>query len=125
MAEKKNEVITFRTEEWVKEELQKVADYNKWSVAQTANQIIMNYLINPQPEKITIKAEEFIKAAINIRQEGIQKGVEISIKLDKTDDTETMSKYFTYRVIECGGLGCCDDFEPIKEMTTDEILDIP
>ena len=39
MKEKKNAVITFRTEEWVKNELQKIADINKWSLAQTIEEI--------------------------------------------------------------------------------------
>lgn len=125
MAEKKNEVITFRTEEWVKTELQKVADYNKWSVAQTANQIIINYLLNPRPEQITIRAEDFVKAAISIRKEGLEKGVEISINLKETPETKTTDKYLEYRMIECGGLGCIDDFEPIRELTPEEVMDIP
>lgn len=99
MAEKKNEVITFRTEEWVKTELQKVADYNKWSIAQTANQIIVNYLLNPRPEQITIRAEDLVKAAISIRKEGLQKGVEIAINLKETPETKTVDKYLEFRVI--------------------------
>ena len=125
MAEKKNEVITFRTEAWVKNELQRVADFNKWSVAQTANQIIANYLINPQPERITVKAEDLVKAAIAIRKEGTNKGVELSIDLIQDEETQITNKYLVYRVIECGGLGCCGDFEPLKEMSNEEILDIP
>lgn len=125
MAEKKNEVITFRTEEWVKTELQKVADYNKWSIAQTANQIIVNYLLNPRPEQITIRAEDLVKAAISIRKEGLQKGVEIAINLKETPETKTVDKYLEFRIIECGGLGCIDDFDPIKELSQDEIINIP
>lgn len=125
MAEKKNEVITFRTEAWVKDELQKVADHNKWSIAQTANQIIMNYLINPRPNMITVKAEDFIKAAIEIRQEGLNKGVEISIDLKFDPETKEPQKVFSFNVLECGGLGCIGDFDEIKEMTKEEILDIP
>ena len=93
MADKKSEVITFRTEEWVKNELQKVADHNKWSTAQTANQIIVNYLLNPHPESITISAEDFVKAAVAIRKEGIDKGVEISINLKKEHESEMPHKY--------------------------------
>ena len=125
MPEKKNEVITFRTEQWIKEELQKVAEYNKWSLAQTANQIIINYLVNPRPERITISSEEFVKAAIAIRKEKGKKGVEISIDLKKDPETKETSKYLTYRLLECGGLGCIDGFDDIKEMSEDEILDIP
>lgn len=125
MPEKKSEVITFRTEEWIKTELQRIADLNKWSVAQTANQIIANYLINPYPGSITISAEELIKAAVNIRKEGINKGVEISINIRKDYASEEVHKFFDYRVIDNGGLGCIDDFEGIKELTEDEILDIP
>lgn len=125
MAEKKNEVITFRTEEWVKAELQKVAEYNQWSIAQTANQIIINYLLNPRPEQITIRSEDFIKAAISIRKEGSDKAVELAINLKENSHNKSLAKYLEYKVIECGGLGCINDFEPIKEMTEDEILDLP
>lgn len=125
MAEKKNEVITFRTGEWVKNELQKIADYNRWSVAQTANQIIINYLLNPHPGSITISAEELIKAAVNIRKEGTNKGVDISINIRKDFDSEEMHKFLDYRILECGGLGYIDDFEGIKELSQEEILNLP
>lgn len=125
MSEKKNEVITFRTEEWVKNELQKIADYNKWSVAQTANQIIVNYLLNPHPGSITISAEELIKAAVNIRKEGINGGVEIKINIRKDFDSEEIHKFLDYKLIECGGLECIDDFEGIKELSQEEILNLP
>ena len=125
MSEKKNEVITFRTEEWVKNELQKIADYNKWSVAQTTNQIIVNYLLDPHPGSITISAEELIKAAVNIRKEGINRGVEIKINIRKDFDSEEIHKFLDYKLIECGGLGCIDDFDGIKELSQEEILDLP
>lgn len=39
MKEKKSSVITFRTEEWVKDQLQIAADQNQWSLAQTAETV--------------------------------------------------------------------------------------
>ena len=125
MAEKKNEVITFRTEAWVKEELNKVAEYNQWSIAQTVNQLCMNYLANPKPNQITIKASDLIKAAIEIRQEGMDKGVEITINLRWDEETEEYKKELDFNVLEAGGLGMIGCFDSIEEMTYEEILDIP
>lgn len=123
MKDKKTQVITFRTEEWVKTALEETAEYNKWSLAQTVNQILINYLINPQPGKITIPGKELIKAAKEIRQEGIEKGVEIEIQI-KQFEGEEASKYLSYTIIECGGLGAIEG-DHIKGMTDEEILNIP
>ena len=125
MAEKKNEVITFRTETWVKDELNKVAKHNKWSTAQVVNQLCLNYLSNPQPNQITVKAEDIIKAAIAIRQEGIEKGVEISIDLVWDEENKTYQKELNFYMIECGGLGQIGGFDSIKEMDYNEISNIP
>ena len=125
MAEKKNEVITFRTEAWVKEELNKVAEYNKWSIAQTVNQLCLNYLANPKPNQITIKTSDLIKAAIEIRQEGMDKGVEMTIDLRWDEETEAYKKELNFNVLETGGLGMIGSFDSIEEMTYEEILDIP
>lgn len=125
MAEKKNEVITFRTETWVKDELNKVANHNKWSTAQVVNQLCLNYLSNPQPNQITIKADDLIKAAIAIRQEGLEKGVEISIDLIWDEENNVYKKELNFAMIECGGLGQIGGFNSIAEMSFDEISNIP
>lgn len=125
MEEKKTEVITFRTEKWVKERLEAITKKNKWSLAQLVNQLCMNFLVDPKPNQITVKGEDIIKMAIIVRQEGSEKGVELTINVRANEEETDLIKELTYDMIECGGLGCIAGGDPLKEMTPDEILEIP
>lgn len=123
MKEKKTAVITFRTEEWTKEALERIASANKWSVAQTVNELCKKYAINPRPEEIIIKANDLINLANDVKTEGENKAVKLSINIEF--DGEKAYKAIRTEVWECGGYGCIGDFDEIREMTAKEIRDIP
>lgn len=125
MKEKKSEVITFRTEPWVKNQLEQVAMQNQWTIAQTVNQLCMNFLVEPRPNMITVKTEEFVKLAIEARREGLKTGIELSIETVWNKEKENYEKELSATVIESGGLGAINGFDALKEMTEDEILEIP
>ena len=112
MKEKKNAVITFRTEEWVKERLELAAEQNKWSVAQTVNELCKNFVVNPHPEEIIIKASDIIKAAEDIKHENPNGAVKIKIRIEPNEEGTDLIKLIDYEVWECGGLGCILDFDP-------------
>lgn len=125
MKEKKNAVITFRTEEWIKEQLQMAAAQNKWSVAQTVEEICKKFIANPQPERIIIKTTDLINAVEELKKEGTTGAVELFINLQVNDDETDIQKTIEFTMLECGGRGHISGFEPIIEMTQDQILDIP
>lgn len=125
MTDKKTEVITFRTEPWVKNRLQEIANQNHWTIAQTVNQVCTNFIVEPKPNEITIKSEDFIRAAKEIRQEGTDKGVELRIAVSVDEENQCYYKELIYDIIECGGLGAIGCNSAIREMTENEILDIP
>ena len=87
MKEKKTAVITFRTEQWTKEALERIANTNKWSVAQTVNELCKKYAINPRPEQIIIKASDLIKLVNEIKAEGENKAVRLIIDLETDGET--------------------------------------
>lgn len=123
MKEKKTAVITFRTEQWTKEALERIANTNKWSVAQTVNELCKKYAINPRPEEIIIKASDLIKLVNEIKAEGENKAVRLIIDLET--DGETAYKTIRTEVWECGGHGCIGDFDEVREMTAEEIQNLP
>lgn len=125
MTDKKTNVITFRTEDWIKEELKEIAELNQWSIAQTVNTICANYLINPYPGEIVIPAKELVKLTKEIEKEGIQKGVVLRIELHNNDDKQTYEKILSTSMLENGGLGQIDGFDEIKGLNDEEIIDIP
>ena len=125
MKEKKTAVITFRTEEWVKERLELAAEQNKWSVAQTVNELCKKFVVNPHPEQIIVKAKDLIQAAEDIKKENPNGAVNLKIDLEVTEDEQDITKVINYEVWECGGLGCVVNFDPIYEMTPEEIKEIP
>lgn len=125
MKEKKTAVITFRTEEWVKDLLQEAADQNKWSIAQTVNELCKKFVVNPQPETIIVKTKELVRIANELIEEGNETGTQLRIDIS-TDENETeIYKELCFEVLESGGHGCITNFDTIKEMTEEEILDIP
>lgn len=125
MKEKKNSVITFRTEEWVKEGLEIAAEQNKWSVAQTVNELCKKFVINPQAHKITIKTQDLIKAIEEIKKEGQYGAIEISIELTTNKEETEVIKMIELNVLECGGMGRISGFDPIYEITKEELNQIP
>lgn len=125
MKEKKTAVITFRTEEWVKDLLEEIATQNKWSIAQTVNELCKNFVTNPQPEKITVKTKELLKSTQELILEGEETGTQITIAINSNEENNEIYKELRFEVLESGGHGCIADFDTIKEMTEEEILDIP
>lgn len=124
MKEKKTAVITFRTEEWVKDLLETLAEQNRWSIAQTVNEICKEFVTNPQPGEITIKTTDLINVINEIIAEG-KEAVEISISNVTNADINTSQKTLHFGTLESGGMGACYDFDAIKGMTPEEILNIP
>lgn len=125
MKEKKTAVITFRTEEWVKEILEKAAKENKWSVAQTVNELCKKFVVNPQPETITIRVSDLIAAVEEIKAEGEDKAVKLMIWMETNEDETELIKTLNFDVLECGGHGCISGFDTIYELSHEELLDIP
>ncbi len=125
MKDKKNAVITFRTEEWIKEKLIIAAEQNKWSLAQTVEELCKKFIACPQPEHIIIRTQDLINAVEEIKKEGTKGAVELLITLQPNEDETNAEKILIYNVLENGGFGCTTGFDPIVEMTKEEILDIP
>ena len=126
---KKTEVITFRTDKNVKDTLEEMAEYYQWTIAKVVEQIIINFISDPAPGKITIKTDELYRAYKELkenRNEGVKLEIDIITENEYLDDEETI-RYRGMRItgLEAGGLGACSDFDPIKELSYDEILDIP
>ena len=68
--------------------------------------------------KITVKKSELLKTMIEVFNEtenSHAEGIEIEIYDNK----------LKIAIIECGGFGCCDDFDIIKGLTEKEILSLP
>ena len=125
MKEKKTAVITFRTEEWVKDLLQEAADQNKWSIAQTVNELCIKFVVNPQPETIIVKTKELVNIANELIKKGNETGTQLRIDISTDENKTEIYKELFFEVLESGGHGCIADFDAIKEMTEEEILDIP
>lgn len=66
---------------------------------------------------ITVRADELIKVMNEVFSE-VQhsgaEGIELSIK----------DNQLSVATIECGGLGCCADFDVVQGLTKEQILDI-
>lgn len=124
MKEKKTAVITFRTEEWVKEELQEIANQNNWSQAQVVEQLCKNFIANPEPNHIIIKTEDLLKITKELEEEACG-GAEIQIDFRWDKTSQTYYKEFTINGLETSGMGCIAMDSVAKEMTEDEIREIP
>ena len=125
MKEKKNAVITFRTEEWIKESLEKIAKTNKWSLAQTVEEISKQYICNPKPNTIIVKSKDLAKIVGDCIRENKEAATELNINLEINEETNETQKKLNVQVIESGGLGCICDFDTINELTEEEILNLP
>lgn len=124
MKEKKTAVITFRTNEEIKEALIECAKQNEWSQAKTIEQICKNFLVNPEPFKITIWAKDLLEIAKELKEEGCG-GVELSIDLKWDEETETYYKELNAYGLEGGGFGSILFDACARGMTEEEQLDIP
>lgn len=120
---KKTAVITFRTEEWIKNEIQKYAEANKWSPAQTVEEIIRLFIANPQPNKIIIKASDLIEIAKELEEEGCE-GAEVSIDLITSEDETEIYKQLEVGGLITGGLGYISLDKTAIELTEEEIQNI-
>lgn len=124
METKKTAVITFRTQEEIKEALNECAKQNQWSQAQVVEQICKNFLVNPEPFKITIWAKDLLEMAKELQEEGCG-GVELSIDLKWDEKTETYYKELNAYGLEGGGFGSILFNTCAKDLTDEEKLDIP
>lgn len=125
MKEKKTAVITFRTEEWVKNLLQKAADQNKWTIAQTVNELCKKFVANPHPETITVRTKDLHRIVGELIEEGEETGTEINIGIEADEENNTIKKALNFEVIECGGLGRIGAFDSLPDLTDEEIQEIP
>ena len=67
--------------------------------------------------RITVKKNDLLKVLLEVYTEADNSGsnaIEISI--------EDNALYFA--TLECGGMGCCADFDCVQGLTEEEILDI-
>lgn len=124
MKEKKTAVITFRTEEWVKNELQEIANQNNWSQAQVVEQICKNFIANPEPNKILISTKDLTKITEEVEREKCG-GAEITINFQWDEENKTYYKELEINGIESGGLGSIGMDTVARELTEEEINDIP
>lgn len=120
---KKTAVITFRTEEWIKNEIGVFSSANKWSSAQTVEEIIKIFIANPHPGEIVIKAKDFIELAKELEKEGCE-GVQVRINLRVNEEETDIYKTLTIDGLESGGRGMIANFDEIKELTEEEILEL-
>ena len=125
MKEKKTAVITFRTEEWVKDLLQEAADQNKWSIAQTVNVLCKKFVANPHPETITIRIQDLVNIIEELKKEGTEKATQLCIDIKPNEDETKIIKTLSFEVLECGGRGCIGGFDSIEELSEAEISNIP
>lgn len=121
---KKDKVITFRTEEWVKSAIEEIAQQNKWTPASTVEEIIKQYIANPYPGEITVKSEELVSVTKDLIETDNIQAVELSISLELNEDKTDIQKKLFITGLECGGRGALES-EIIDEMTEEEILNIP
>lgn len=124
MKEKKTAVITFRTEEWLKNDIQEVTNQNNWSQAQVVEQICKNFVTNPEPHQIIIKTEDLLKIAKEFEEEKCG-GAELIIEFRWDEESQTYYKELTANGIECSGNGYIAMNTVAKELTEEEILNIP
>ena len=125
MKEKKTAVITFRTEEWIKEALVEAAEQNKWSLAQLVEEVCKKFVVCPHPERITVKTKQLVSVIEEINIEGEETATEIQIRLQVNKNETDIEKTLSFCVLINGGLGCINDFETLTELTDEELLDIP
>lgn len=75
-------------------------------------------------KKIRVKAKDLYTYVYDLQKDETIEAVEISI-FDYEDDEGKTNTYLTIDILENAGLGLISNGESIKEMTPEEILDIP
>ena len=68
--------------------------------------------------KITLRKNDLLKTLLEVFEETDRTGAE-GIEIEIEDNKLHIA------IIECGGLGCCDDFEPIHGLSQNEIDELP
>lgn len=124
MKEKKSAVITFRTEEWVKQKLEQYAKEEKRSIAQIAEQACRNIAIDPRPNEIIVKTEELYSKVKEYKEDGT-KAIILHFDMVPNDEERVIYKAIHFEGLESGGRIRWQDMDEIEEMTTEEILEIP
>ena len=122
---KKTKVITFRTEEWIKDRIDKIASQNKWSPAQTVEEIIKLFIANPHPGIITVKTSDLVNVVKELERENINGATRLTISIQTNEDETDLEKTLDFDALECGGLGCISGFQTIIEISQEELLNIP
>lgn len=122
MKEKKTEIITFRTDKDTKMYLEEAAQQNKWSTSQVCEEICKQFTINPQPGRIVIKTNELKRIYEELIEDDIE-ACELDITLEVINENN-VSKIIEITGLQSGGLGAVTGYEPIYEMTKDEIKEI-
>lgn len=74
--------------------------------------------------RIIVKTKELLKVMVELGMEE-KEAIEITIGMFENFETEKMEKCISFATLECGGYGCCNDFDLVKEMTPEEIEQIP
>lgn len=121
MKEKKTAVITFRTEEWVKELLEEVANQNRWTIAQTVNEICKYFVLNPNPDEITIDTRKLLESLQEISNSFPVSATRLFIEMTPNEEENKFNKTLNFEVLEYGRLGSCMDFDKINEITEEEL----
>jgi len=122
--EKKTQVISFRTDERTKELLEQAADYNRRTIGQLVELICLNWLVDPNPNEIVVKAKDFYERIEEVKAEA-KHAIELKIDVEESTDGDEIRKVLYFGSLESGGLGICEDFDPVSEMTPAEIKEIP
>lgn len=103
-------------------------------------EITTETMLTRNTSEITVMLSSLIEVVNQLKKEQDRyperaKGVKISIRI--TDDfteedyennnlkTEKEKKVINFALLECGGLGCIDDFDDIRELTQEEVEKIP
>lgn len=119
MKEKKTELITFRTDKITKMYLEEAAKQNKWTTSQVCEEICKQFTINPQPGQIIINTEELKRIYEELKKDELE-ACKLEITLELMDEA-TVSKSIEITGLQSGGLGAVMGYEPIYEMTKEEI----
>ncbi len=121
---KKTEVITLRTQEWVKNGIEEAAKQNGWSTAKTTEEIIKNFLINPQPGTITIRVKDLEELLKEAQTENPNGAIELQIEIEENEEENKLEKILSFSTLSAGGLVCYMHDTVFKDLTNEELLDI-
>lgn len=91
MKEKKTTIITVRTTEWVREELEEMAKEKQWSISQLVEQIILDYF-DPANAEITQNEGERVIKLLDLIEKQDEINLRTTVKLAVENDLLTTLK---------------------------------